>query len=409
MEIPIFSSPQIVSELLEKYRDAFPDIRLFRHFEEIVNAMQISDKRSIAHLNSLSLDHVNQSNMNRFLSSGIDEELIFQGNVNLINTIEKDGILAIDDTIVEKTGKNIEAAGWIFDHSIGKTVWGIQITTSVLSGRFGMYPISAEIYQRMEKPDSEGRMEDYRTKIEMQIETIGKCISAGLHFSIVTGDIWYFTKDMVKYLDEKKLDWVFQSKGNRKIKIRGRWTTLEEIDLSYTDSRTFTISGNTYSVWEIEGRVKGIGSVKAIISEGISGRRYYVTNHRKWKAKRILETYLERWVIEVLHRDYKQDGLGGISLRKLCKTELYLRLIVSGRTLLEIASIRSLNRYPGIPDRVGKRKRWIAFEMLENLFMGFREYGDTLIQAAKKSITDPYRSSRGILERLEELNVGKSI
>ncbi len=312
--------------------------------------------------------------MNRFLSSRTDEDLIFQGNVNLINTIEKDGIFSIDDTIVEKTGKNIEAAGWIFDHSIGKTVWGIQITTSVLSGRYGMYPISA-----------------------------------GLHFSVVTGDIWYFTKDPVKFRKEKKLDWVFQSKGNRKIKIRGRWTTLEEVDLSYTDSRTFTISGNTYSVWEIEGRVKGIGSVKAIISEGISGRRYYVTNHRKWKAKRILETYLERWVIGVMHRDYKQDGLGGISLRKLCKTELYLRLIVSGRTLLEIASIRSLNRYPGIPDRVGKRKRWIAFEMLENLFMGFRKYGDTLIQAAKKSITDPYRSSRGILERLEELNVGKSI
>ena len=101
--------------------------------------------------------------------------------------------------------------------------------------------------------------------------------------------------------------------------------------------------------------------------------------------------------------------MGGIPLRKLCKTELYLRLIVSGRTLLEIASIRSLDRYPGIPDRVGKRKRWVAFEMLENLFMGFREYGDTLIQAAKKSITDPYRSSRGILERLEELNVGRSI
>ena len=41
-------------------------------------------------------------------------------------------------------------------------------------------------------------------------------------------DIWYFTKDMVKYLDEKKLDWVFQSKGNRKLKIRGRWTTHAE-------------------------------------------------------------------------------------------------------------------------------------------------------------------------------------
>ncbi len=409
MEIPIFSSPQVVSELLEKYRGAFPDIRLFRHFEEIVNAMQVSDKRSIAHLNSLSVDHVNQSNMNRFLSSRIDDDLIFQRNIDLVNTIEKDGILAIDDTIVEKTGKNIEAAGWIFDHSVGKTVWGIQMTTSALSGRYGIYPISAEIYRRMEKLEGDGRIEEYRTKIGMQIETIGKCISAGLHFSTVTGDIWYFTKDLVEFLNRKKLDWVFQSKGNRKIKIRGRWTTLEEIDLSYRDSRIFTISGNTYSVWEIEGRMKGIGSVTAVISEGTNGRRYYVTNHRNWKARRILETYLERRGIEVMHRDLKQDGLGGIFLRKLCKTELYLRLIVSGRTLLEISGIRSLNRHHGIPDKVGKRKRWISFEILESLFMGFRKYGNRFIQAVRKSLTDPYRSTRGILGRLGELNPGEPI
>ena len=73
---------------------------------------------------------------------------------------------------------------------------------------------------------------------------------------------------------------------------------------------------------------------------------------------------MEHLGIEIIHRDYKQDGLGGNSLRKLCKTELYLRLIVSGRTLLEIASIRSLDRYPGIPDRVGKRKRWIPLVCL---------------------------------------------
>ena len=143
-----------------------------------------------------------------------------------------------------------------------------------------------------------------------------------------------------------------------------RWTTHEEIDLSYTDSRIFTISGNIYSVWEIDGRMKGIGSVKAIIYEAINGRIYYATNHRNWKGKRILEIYMEHLGIEIIHRDYKQDGLGGISLRKLCKTELYLLLKVSERAFLEIASIRSLNRYPGIPDRVGKRKRWIPLRCL---------------------------------------------
>ncbi len=65
--------------------------------------------------------------MNRFLSSKIDTDLMFLNTIEMINGIEKDGILAIDDTIVEKTGKNIEAAGWIFDHSVGRSVWGIHL------------------------------------------------------------------------------------------------------------------------------------------------------------------------------------------------------------------------------------------------------------------------------------------
>jgi hypothetical protein len=338
--------------------------------------------------------------MNRFLSSRIDDGLIFQKNIDHINAIEKDGTFAIDDTIVEKTGKHIEAAGWIFDHSIGKTVWGIQMATSVLVGKYGTYPISAEIYRRLENLESEGKTDEYRTKIEMQIETIGKCISAELNFSTVTGDIWYFTKDLVKFLDEKKPDWVFQSKGNRKIKIKRRWNTLEQIDLAYSDSMTFTISGNTYSVWEIDVRMKDIGSVKAIISEGTNGRRYYITNRKEWTAGKILETYLERWEIEVMHRDLKQDGLGGIFLRKLCKTELYLRLIVTGRVLLEISSIRSLCKYPGLNNSVEKRKRWISFELLKSMAKTMRRFGNRFMDALEASITNPYRSTRSVFFEL---------
>jgi hypothetical protein len=397
MEIPIFSQPQILSELTGEYRDAFHDIRLFRHFQELVSAFQLSGKRSIAHLNSLTLDHVNQSNMNRFLSARIDEDLVFRTNIKLINAIEREGILAIDDTIMEKTGLKIEAADWIYDHTQGKSVWGIQVATSVFSGKYGIYPISAEIYQGREKLEREGNKERYRTKIEMQIGSIGRCISAGLHFSVVTGDIWYFTRDMVKFLGENRKDWVFQSKGNRNIRIGRRWTTLDSLDLGYHESTMLTISGNNYSVWERVGKMKGIGQVKVIVSEGINGRRYYVTNRKDWKAKGILETYLRRWDIEVMHRDLKQDGLGYIFLRKLCKTELYLCLMVSGRVLLEITSIRSLNDYPGLQDSVGKRKRWISFEFLKSLLRGFAAYGYRFIQALKSSMTNPYRSTKGIL------------
>ncbi len=76
---------------------------------------------------------------------------MFLKTVELINSIENDGIVAIDYTIVEKSGKNMEAAGWLFDHSSGRTIWGIQFITTILSGKYGIYPISALIYQRTER------------------------------------------------------------------------------------------------------------------------------------------------------------------------------------------------------------------------------------------------------------------
>ena len=62
---------------------------------------------------------------------------------------------------------------------------------------------------------------------------------------------------------------------------------------------------------------------------------------------------------------------------------------ISGRTTIEIAKIRSVNGHPCIQDSVRKSKRWISFEMLETLFKGFKKYGDTFIQAAKKPIQIP--------------------
>ncbi len=77
MEIPVVNNREILDELLINYRSAFPEIRRFRHFSELISVLNNSEKRSVAHLNSIISDHANQSNMNRFLSSKIDEDLIF--------------------------------------------------------------------------------------------------------------------------------------------------------------------------------------------------------------------------------------------------------------------------------------------------------------------------------------------
>lgn len=117
----------------------------------------------------------------------------------------------INDTIVEKTGKHMEGASWIFDHSVGKNVFGMQLATCTFSGKYGFYPISADIYRRLESLEKEKKEEEYITKIEMQIQTIGKCISAGLNFHTVVGDIWYFTKDINSFAFLLKIEGVCSS------------------------------------------------------------------------------------------------------------------------------------------------------------------------------------------------------
>lgn len=97
----------------------------------------------------------------------------------------------------------------------------MQFATSALSGRYGIYPVSALVYRRLENLENEGWINEYRSKIEMQRSVIKKYISLGLHFSTVTSDIWYFTRDLIRFLKSKSLSWVFQSKWNRKIRIRG--------------------------------------------------------------------------------------------------------------------------------------------------------------------------------------------
>ncbi len=170
------------------------------------------------------------------------------------------------------------------------------------------------------------------------------------------------------FLNRNKLNWGFQCKGNRRIKIEGRWTTLDAFYPSYLDSETIRISGNVYTVWEINGKMKDIGTVKVIISEGIGGRRSYVTNRIDRGIRKILETYLYRWDIEVMHRDLRQDGMGHIFLRKLGKMELCLSLIVTGRVILEISSIKYLERSPDVHEKTDKKKRWFAFELLESIY-----------------------------------------
>jgi SRSO17 transposase len=56
--------------------------------------------------------------------------------------------LAIDDSLVEKSGKCMEGADYHYSHSAGRTVWGHVWVTAQLVVLGQSYPVSWRLYRR---------------------------------------------------------------------------------------------------------------------------------------------------------------------------------------------------------------------------------------------------------------------
>ena len=83
IEIPVLKPPDVLKDLLGEFKPMFGR-RQYTQFCRYMTASWVSPTRSVAHLNGISAEHTNQSNLNRFLMN-IDTLDIFRKSVDLIN------------------------------------------------------------------------------------------------------------------------------------------------------------------------------------------------------------------------------------------------------------------------------------------------------------------------------------
>ena len=384
IDIPVVDSPDVLNRLLLEFRPLFGR-RQFRQFCRYIVSGIASSTRSSAHLNGIFVEHTNQSNLNRFLRN-IPADGIFNISCSLINRNCTAPVLALDDTILQRNGKHIDGAQWIYDHSQGKTVYGMQYTTSVISGNEGIFPLSMEL-----KTDD--------SKIDLQINTIKKAMGAGLRFSTVVFDSWYFSSKLVKFLESMGKDYVSEAKSNRTVCIDGKWIRLRDYanTLDLKSMKSYTVNGKTYFMKAITTRMKNAGIVKVIVSRRINSLKFFVTNRTDWKVKTIIGKYLRRWDIEVFHEELKQDGLKHLYQRKHATLLGTAKMSLLGELLLEISAINSMGNHlkirKGTPE---PRHKQVAISILTDLFKAIENKGRSFLDAILKSIEEPYRSTRNI-------------
>jgi SRSO17 transposase len=270
----------------------------------------------------------------------------------------------VDDTLCEHVGSVFEYVDRHYDHCEGRYPLGHNlVTTHVVSGAV-RFPLEVRLYRRYEEQtrweefvrkyfparaipteakhrtrlhkevderllqDGEFKAlhEQFRTKIALAIELITQAVKRDIPFQTVLMDSWFLCAEVAEELAKLHKDWVSLLKKNRnlevnsftlrdaqgqKVVLAGPQIKVEDLvpRIPHSAYTHVTLGEREYWYFALNLRVPGLGKVRLVISFGnaeLTGTyAVLVSNRTDWAAKKILETYLQRWPIETFYQDSK--------------------------------------------------------------------------------------------------------
>ena len=161
-----------LSSMLDGYRACFTKPQ-FRHFQNIIAGPMLNGKgeKNVMDIADNAVGGRSRSSLDHFL-------LRRKRSAEAVDRLRLDehargrhgGVLIIDDTIIEKSGRDMEGTGYLFDHAQHRSVWCHCSVTTLYSNGDERVPMHLEPYIKEEACASSGRR--FRTKNELAVELV---------------------------------------------------------------------------------------------------------------------------------------------------------------------------------------------------------------------------------------------
>lgn len=235
----------------------------------------------------------------------------------------EDGVISIDDTIENKPySDENELISWHFDHTVGKSVKGINIVTFNYSSQYEdltmKLPVSFELVrkdrlvEKTEKKDGKFITRMVRQASISKIELVRNRLQTlvfqnQIKFKYITFDTWYSDADLITYIVKNlKKQVVCAIKDNRNVSFdinkpakERSWIKVSEADID---------PEKTYQVY-LKGIDFPITLVKKVYNhlDGSSGVQFLVSTDTNLSVEQVTNVYKKRWASEELHRSLKQN------------------------------------------------------------------------------------------------------
>jgi DDE superfamily endonuclease len=374
----IVALPQVVEELLVQFGDFFPNEPARVHFAEYLTGLLVAERKTVSGIAREFADAPDQSCLNRFLTESVWD--VARINAHRLEWLQQDattryrqdGVIALDNTLIDHDGKLIEDVGYFWDHADKRHLIAHDYLFANYVNPSGKhYPLDFRRFRKREQCNDE---HPFKNHTDLAKELIDWVVAEAMPGDF-TFDSYFTNAPIMNHIHGKGRTYIGDLKANRAIVVSGEETTVSAWVKTLTPLvRTkFTVAGHTQWYFTKSIRIPKVSHPVRILvlwssADATEPRKILITNRTQWEAHRILKVYKRRWTgTETFHRDGKQHlGMGDCQLRDGMGQTRHMYLVILAYTALmrQVQHDRALDWAHTRLMTIGESCRTIAREIL---------------------------------------------
>ncbi len=332
--------------------DLFANEPQRRHFAEYRTGLFVAERKTVLGIHDEFARTTDQSCLNRFLTEA-------QWDVNALNPrrlerLQEDpstryshqGVIPIDNTLIDRDGLLIPDAGWSWDHAEDRyKVAQDYLFANYVCTSGKPYPLEFSLFRKQEV--CEALKEPFRNHTVLVCELIDWVCERSIPGDFTVDS--YFTNAEILNHVHGKTDRFRQPRGyvgdlkfNRKLEWQGQILKASELAASIAaeDRKEMRIGDRRQWYFTVTVHIPDVRhKVRIVILWRYRHDRepikILVTNRIIWEVSRIVRGYRQRWTgTETFHRDVKQQlGLGDCQLRDVPGQTRHMYLVMLAYSL----------------------------------------------------------------------------
>jgi DDE superfamily endonuclease len=325
----IVEFPTVVQELLVEYGDLFANAPERRHFAEYLTGLFIAERKTVSGINREFAVTTDQSCLNRFLTEvewkpePLNKRRLDELQRDSSTRYAKHGVIAIDNTLIDHSGKLIADVGWFWDHADQRHLIAHDyLIANYVCASGKHYPLEFRRFRKKDACLADGTTFKNHTVLckELVDWVVDQAIEGDFTF-----DSYFTNAEILNHIASKQRNYVGDLKFNRTITVDGQdWKAIDWVksNLGPLCRQKTTADGKVQWYFTKSIRIPGVSHTVRIVvlwkeQRDAEPGKILVTNRTYWEVHRILKVYRKRWTIpETFHRDGKQHlGMGACQLR----------------------------------------------------------------------------------------------